>query len=143
MELIRALKGNYPQLFAEVVTCDQYRLKTVNFIPDVVIDLGANIGIFSRHCRTLFPNALIIAVEPSADNCSVFREHTNDEKIILINKAIGTGNIFHCPNPANGAMEVFLSEGPGYGIGYLNAHRKNFFRVNHANRFKAVYQKRR
>lgn len=135
MILEESLKGGYNGLYGEVVTSDVYHLRDVadvvsindptfihekghprgfNFIPDVIIDLGANVGIFSRYARTLFPNALIISVEPDPSNCEVFRTFTNDPKIILLQKAVGKGKIFHCGNAANGAMEVYVSEGPGF-----------------------------
>lgn len=135
MILEESLKGGYNGLYGEVVTSDVYHLRDVadivsindptyihekghpkgfNFIPDVIFDLGANVGIFSRYARTLFPNALIISIEPDASNCEVFRSFTNDPKIVLIQKAIGKGKIFRCGSAINGAMEVYISEGPGF-----------------------------
>ncbi len=135
MILEETLKGGYKGLYGEVVTSDTYHLRDVadivsindpnyihekghakgfNFIPDVILDLGANVGIFSRYARTLFPEALIISVEPDASNCEVFRTFTNDPKIILLQKAVGKGKIFRCGNATNGAMEVYISEGIGF-----------------------------
>lgn len=135
MILEQSLKGGYNGLYGEVVTSDVYHMRNVDdvvsindptfihekghtkgfdFIPDVIIDLGANVGVFSRYARTLFPEALIVSVEPDASNCEVFRHFTNDPKIILIQKAIGKGKIFRCGNAINGAMEVYISEGVGF-----------------------------
>lgn len=143
MILEESLKGGYNGLYGEVVTGDVYHLRDVadvvsindptfihekghprgfNFIPDVILDLGANVGIFSRYARTLFPNALIISVEPDASNCEVFRSFTNDPKIILLQKAVGKGKIFRCGVPINGAMEVYVSEGPGYSARDLKSY---------------------
>lgn len=140
MSLDKSLNGGYKGLYGEVVTDDIYHMRDVsdivsindpshihekghakgfNFIPDVIFDLGANVGIFSRYARTLFPDALIVSVEPDDSNCEVFRNFTNDPKIILLQKAIGNGKIFRCIAAKNGAMEVYISEGIGFGKKYL------------------------
>ena len=110
-----SLNGGFNGLYGEVVTEDIYRIKTIEFIPDVIFDMGSNIGIFTRFARSLFPDALIIAVEPNIDNCGVFIRFTEpDNKIVLINKAIGDGGLWRCIGAANGAHECYLSEGLGY-----------------------------
>lgn len=114
MKLQDTLKGGYRGLHGEVVTEDQYRLRQLPFTPDVIIDLGANIGIFSRFARDLFPDALIIAVEPDPDNIEVFKKFTDDKRIILIEKAIGKGKLYKCIGATNGAHECYLSPGLGY-----------------------------
>ena len=68
MELENTLNGGYNGLYGEVVTEDCYRLKTLGFVPDVIFDLGANIGVFTRYARDMFNNAKIISVEPNLDN---------------------------------------------------------------------------
>jgi FkbM family methyltransferase len=83
----------------------------IDFIPDTILDLGGNVGCFSRYVRKLFPGATIIAVEPNPGNCEVFRQNT--QGVTLIEAAIGKGDVYHLPG-ANGAMEVYLSIGLGY-----------------------------
>lgn len=135
MKLEDSLNGGYGGLYGEVVDEDSYHVRDLddivsindptfihrkghkrkfNFIPDVVLDLGANVGVFSRYARQLFPNALIIAVEPDKNNCDIFKEHTSDERIILIEKAIGDGEIFKARKAANGSLEVYMSKNIGY-----------------------------
>lgn len=104
----------YRGLYGEVVTSDCYRLRSITWQPDVILDLGANIGVFARHARSLFPNALIISVEPGPENIAHFKKFTNDDKIILIEKAIGQGDMWHCLGSPNGAHECYLSAGLGY-----------------------------
>lgn len=101
-------------IYGEVVTEDIYGLKTVDFQPDVVFDLGANMGVFSRYARTLFPKALIVAIEPNPDNCEVFRRLTKDKDTILCECAIGRGPVYRHPNAANGAMECYVTACTGY-----------------------------
>lgn len=117
MKLVDALNGGYAGLYGEVVTADIYRLRSVQFQPDVIFDIGANIGIFSRFARSLFPKARIIALEPHPENCAVFREHTQDENTLLIQNALGNGHqVYHGTTARNGSGETYLSTGLGYPV---------------------------
>lgn len=113
MRLEESLNGGFGGLFGEVVSEDTYKLKQLKFVPDVVVDMGCNIGIFSRYARELFPSAKIISIEPDKNNCEVFREFTKDENTTLIEKAIGVGKIWRCEQDINGAHESYLSSGLG------------------------------
>lgn len=116
MELKDTLNGGYGGLFGEVVTEDTYRIKELKFIPEIVVDLGANIGVFSRFARELFPLAKIISVEPDSMNREVFSEHTNDDNLILIPKAIGIGTIWKYTNVENGAHESYFSSNESFPL---------------------------
>ncbi|MDI9640281.1 FkbM family methyltransferase [Oscillatoria amoena NRMC-F 0135] len=50
-------------MLGEIVLNDCYGLKRFKFL-DNIVDIGANIGIFSLHAGTLFPDARILAYEP-------------------------------------------------------------------------------
>ena len=128
-----SLEGNFDSLYGEVVTYDVYHVRNVpnivsindpnyvhwhghsgiGFTPDVVLDLGANVGIFSRYAHELWPTALVIAVEPNEGNQAVFEEFTSKD-VILLKNAIGHGKMYHCEGAVNGAHEVYLSKGIGY-----------------------------
>lgn len=136
MKLEETLNGGYPGLYEEVVTDDIYKIRDVDdivsindpnyvhvkghkgikFKPDIILDLGANIGIFSRYAQELFPKANLIAVEPDEKNFNILKDHT---KGALINKAIGSGSIYHYPNAKNGAMEVYVSKSMAFDLPYL------------------------
>ena len=137
----QSLNGGYLPLYGEIVDKDIHRLRNVedivsvndpsfihehghsrgfDFTPDVIFDLGANVGIFSRYARSLFPDALIVAIEPDANNCHIFKKFTADSRIILIEKAIGCGVIYHCEGAVNGSGEVYLSAGSGFDELHLN-----------------------
>ena len=83
----------YQGLYGEVVTDDCYKLRTINFVPDIIFDLGANCGIFSRYAREMFPDAQIVAVEPNHENCELFRKFTDMTNVTLLEKAIGIGKV--------------------------------------------------
>lgn len=108
-----SLNGGFSGLYGEVVTFDSYMIKQIDFTPHVVIDLGANVGVFSRFARELFPASLVVSVEPNPDNVAVFRRFTNDEKIILIEKAVGQGVMFRRIDQnalINGSHESYMPE---------------------------------
>lgn len=114
MRLEETLRGGYGGLFHEVTIDDTYKLKELDFVPSIFWDAGGNIGITARYARTLFPDCLIVSVEPHKENCDVYTYFTKDANTILINKAIGMGNVWHGLTAANGSGETYLSEGLGY-----------------------------
>jgi hypothetical protein len=100
------LGGGWPGLYGEVVTEDCYRLRQLDFVPDIVFDIGANVGTFTRHARSLWPRAVIVAVEPDKANCAHFRKFTPMHNIFLLEAAIGVCDIWRCTTAANGAGEA-------------------------------------
>lgn len=130
------LSEAYQSLVGEIIDKDIYHMRDVgdivsvndplfvhekghkrpfDFIPEIIFDLGANIGLFSGYARQLFPDALIISVEPDKNNCEMFRELVDhDEKIILIEKAIGVGKVWKSTNSKNGSGENYLTSGIAY-----------------------------
>lgn len=110
-----SLNGGYAGLYAEVVEYDTYKLRTLNYDVDLVLDLGANVGIFARFAQELWPSAKIISVEPHPENISVYKEHTKGTT--LIEKAIGMGELYHNLGARNGSGEVYISKGLGYPDG--------------------------
>lgn len=106
----------YQGLHGEVATEDIYRLRKLDFVPDVIIDLGGNIGVFALHARSLFPDALIVSVEPNPTNAEHYRRFVKPDgiKTILIEAAIARGAVYRSTTVANGAGECYLSGGLGY-----------------------------
>jgi FkbM family methyltransferase len=113
--LEETLGGGWKGLHHEVVVEDCYRLRTLDFVPDVVFDIGANVGTFTRHARSLFPNAYIVAVEPDPENAVHWRKFTPDDvRVVLWQEAIGEGQIYRGVTARNGSGETYLSAGLGY-----------------------------
>lgn len=52
--------------FVNVVLDDDYGLRSLTGEPRTIVDIGANIGLFTAFARQLFPGAMIHAYEPSA-----------------------------------------------------------------------------
>ena len=107
----------YRGLWGEVVEGDIYRLRQLKFVPDIIFDLGANVGTFSRFARELFPNATIIAVEPDPRNIAHFKQFNGDlleSNIMLFEEAIGVGEVYRDNKAVNGSHECYLSKVLGY-----------------------------
>lgn len=142
------LSAEYKSLQGEIVEKDIYRMRDVedivsindptfvhekghkrpfDFVPSCIIDAGANIGLFTNYARELYPNSLIIAIEPDQNNCERFRGNVfNDGNIILINKAIGSGEVWRSIGAKNGAGENYLTEGVAYPTEELNKETEKY-----------------
>lgn len=101
-------------LLGEVVEQDCYLLRKLDFKPDVFFDFGGNIGITARFARELFPQCLVVSVEPDKSNIQYFKQFTNDDKIILIEKAIGMGEVWRTDGATNGSGENYITDSIGY-----------------------------
>lgn len=114
--LEQSLNGGYPGLYGEVVTEDCYKVKNLPFVPDIVFDIGANVGIFTRWSREMWPTALVIAVEPHPDNLETFRKFTCPEErgVWLVEAALGRGQMWHNIGAVNGSGESYVASGLGY-----------------------------
>ncbi len=105
-------------LYAEVVTADTYRLRQLDFTPDIVFDFGANWGVFTNYAHSLWPKAKIVAVEPDPSNINNFRALVNADEVELLELAIGrTGELYHNLGARNGTGEVYITKGLGYPNG--------------------------
>ena len=105
-----ALNGNYPQVYAEVVTEDSYKINSLNFVPDVIYDIGANVGVFTRFALQKFPKAKVIAVEPNEDNVDVLLRFTPASSNLVVSPvALGRGQLYRNIDAPNGAHSSYLS----------------------------------
>lgn len=59
-------------VFDQIFLQDEYNFKT-SFTPKIIIDAGANIGLFSILMKNKFPDSTIIAVEPDSENMEIFK----------------------------------------------------------------------
>lgn len=75
-------------VYRQVFLNGEYEMK-VNTTPKLIIDLGANIGLFSLLMKKKFPNSQIIAIEADPNNFLVLRQNLERySDIICINAAI-------------------------------------------------------
>lgn len=110
------LNGCYAGVYGEVVTHDEYRISKVKDKESYqwIFDFGANVGVFTRYALAQFPNAKVIAVEPNEENFHYLTKFTERERVIFVNKAIGSGQLWHNKGARNGSGESYVSSGIGY-----------------------------
>lgn len=76
--------------YREVIIDDCYNIfnysKQVN--PSVIVDIGANVGIFSKLCSLLFPNADIYAYEPNPNALKWLNHNSKDTRIKVFPYAV-------------------------------------------------------
>lgn len=68
------------QTFLELGTRDCYRVPA-SFTPSVVIDGGANIGLFTLSMARRFPDAVLVAFEPLQENINVCKKHFAENSV--------------------------------------------------------------
>ena len=61
--------------FANVVLDDDYGLRGMRSHPATIVDVGANVGFFSKFARHCFPDALIHSYEPSPATAAYARSN--------------------------------------------------------------------
>lgn len=65
-----------PNVFRQVFLKNEYDIK-IPFNPSVIIDGGANIGLFSIKMKNEFPESTIICIEPDPDNFKSLSENVS------------------------------------------------------------------
>ena len=80
--------------WGEIVTNDCYHLKTLGFTPDIIYDIGANIGMFTRHALTLWPYSRVVSVEPHPETFQILKRNVAGyPNVTCIEAAIGKSPI--------------------------------------------------
>lgn len=73
-------------MFDQVFLYDEYQI-VFSFEPKVIIDAGANIGLFSILMKNRFPGASLVCIEPDGENCEVLKKNLESYKPVEIVKA--------------------------------------------------------
>jgi FkbM family methyltransferase len=81
------LEKQDPWVYYEIVTSNQYQAKKEDLAGKNVIDVGANIGLFSLLAREWGANE-IIAVESNPDTWNALNENIEDANIMTMNRAV-------------------------------------------------------
>jgi len=72
--LIKPTDWSHTIIFDEVFLEKNYDLAQLKFVPDLILDCGAHIGLFSLMAATHFPAATIYAFEPNPNNTKYIRQ---------------------------------------------------------------------
>ena len=91
--------------FNQVFVAQEYNVKHIKQAPKVIIDAGANIGLFTVFIKNRFPDAKIICIEPHPDNFETLKKNVSYYD-----------NIF-CENCGLWNKEVMLKVYDKYNIG--------------------------
>lgn len=77
--------------YREIIIDDFYQIFNYakHFKPSLIVDIGANIGIFSKLCSLLFPNANIYAYEPNPTALTWLEKNAELTRIKVFPYAVG------------------------------------------------------
>ena len=74
--------------FYQIVFYQEYKI-AFGFIPEIIIDLGANIGLAAVYFKNVYPNSKIISLEPEISNYNMLLKNTKEyDDIICYNVGI-------------------------------------------------------
>lgn len=71
-------------LLDEIIRQDCYKIKSLLKDKDTVVDVGANIGIFTTAVKHYFPKNKVIAFEPASETHATLKENLNKYKNVVI-----------------------------------------------------------
>jgi len=78
---------------------DEYKFRQIGFVPDVIYDIGADVGSMTMLAHTCFPRAKIIAVEPHRHTYPRLQTRTAGiPEIVPVHAAVGKGRMFEAPH---------------------------------------------
>ena len=82
--------STYIELFRDIILDDEYKL---SFLKDEdiknIVDVGANLGIFSVAARIAFENAKIHSYEPNPSNIPILEKHGKEFNFEIHEEAVG------------------------------------------------------
>ncbi len=112
-------------IFEEVFLRSAYDLSKVKFKPDLILDCGAHIGIFSVLAKSTFPGTRLIAYEPNPQNIQMVRSQVagNNLDVKLVESAISVETkelLFSVSNSHNGRLIHEGSNDANYKVQAIN-----------------------
>lgn len=80
--------------YQEVVIRDSYRLRSLKFTPQLVIDIGAHVGCFAAAAIDRWPDCTVLSVEPSPINVESLRQlQSHLPRLTILQAALGRGTV--------------------------------------------------
>ncbi len=71
--------------FHQIFTFKEYEMN-LGFVPKIIIDAGANIGLAAVYFTEKYPFAKIIAIEPESSNFEMLKKNSENYKNVLLHK---------------------------------------------------------
>jgi len=86
--------GGHVTVFDEVFVSNVYNLSLVPFVPEMIVDCGGHIGLFSALAASRFPDARVVIFEPVPANLSLIDLllSRNRFRVEVIRAAVGTSH---------------------------------------------------
>ena len=107
-------------IFSEIFIGNCYPLGNNNKSKNVIVDVGANIGLFTFYAHMKFPKSKIISIEANPNNFKILEKNIND------NKLRGCVKIFNnVISSSRGKQPFYLSTNPGWSSSYNKHGAKN------------------
>lgn len=98
-------------LFLSAGPSDEYKLTKMGFTPDVIYDIGADVGSITMFAHQTFPNAKIVAVEPNPWSFPRLKKNAAiSPNIIAVNAGVGTGPMWQTAGDWGPLHHQVLSE---------------------------------
>ena len=95
------------------------------FIPDRILDIGANVGQFHILCQNYFPNSYIFSIEASEECEQYLKQITNQYSICLLSKDDSEYNFYSIKNnPINTGNSIYKELTHHYSEDQLNIIKK-------------------
>lgn len=81
------LRANTSDLltFHQIFTFNNYNIK-LRFLPQTIIDAGANIGLATVYFNNKYPNATIVSIEPEGSNFEMLKKNSEGVKNVILHK---------------------------------------------------------
>ena len=91
---------------------DEYRLKSLTFTPDVIYDVGANVGGVTLLAAELYPDTKIVAVEPEEENYGMLVQKTRHlPNVVTVRAALAAEQqVYRCPSSPGVGNWIFNSK---------------------------------
>lgn len=81
--------------YGQVVRSDAYGIRSLEITPEIVYDIGAQVGLFTLLATMYFPNARIVAVEPHPTNYEILKTTVAYlPNVVCVKAALGEGAVF-------------------------------------------------
>ncbi len=104
-------------VFQEVLVKRNYPLDKIPFVPELVVDCGANIGLFSALAAVCFPKAKVVAWEAQQENFAALQNQPvlQIPRVQLVHAAVSdhNGEGFFSGEGTGGRLESGSAQGGG------------------------------
>ena len=107
-------------IFSEIFIGDCYPLAENNKDKKIIVDIGANIGLFTFYAKIKFPNSKIFSVEANPDNFKILEKNINENKLrdcVRVFNNVCSSFI--------GKQPFYLSTNPGWSSSYNKRGAEN------------------